>query len=202
VGAVNGDSGHTGGRRTQADRRAATRGALLAAARELFAERGFAGAGREEIVERAGVTRGALYHHFASKEALFQAVFEQVEDQLTAEVAAAALAGGPDPMAQLRAGALAFLDAAGRPDVRRIVLLDAPSVLPVPVRRQLSERHGLGLVRESLRAVMAAGLIAEQPLEPLAHVLLAALHEAATLVADGVDRDDVGAVVEGMLARL
>ncbi len=119
-----------------------------------------------------------------------------------AGVAAAALAAGVDPMAQLRAGALAFLDAAGRPDVRRVVLLDAPSVLPVPVRRELAERYGLGLVRESLRAVMDAGLIDAQPLEPLAHVLLAALHEAATLVADGADRGEVGAVVDGMLSRL
>lgn len=199
---VNRALGHSEGRRTQASRRAATRAALLDAARELFAERGFAGAGREEIVARAGVTRGALYHHFASKEALFQAVYEQVEDELTAEVAAAALAVGDDAMAQLRAGSLAFLDAAARPDVRRIVLLDAPSVLPVEVRRQLSERYGLGLVRESLRTVMASGEIARQPLEPLAHVLLAALHEAATLVADGADRAEVGEVVEALLDRL
>lgn len=199
---VNRALGHSEGRRTQASRRAATRAALLDAARQLFAERGFAGAGREEIVARAGVTRGALYHHFASKEALFQAVYEQVEDELTAEVAAAALAVGDDAMAQLRAGSLAFLDAAARPDVRRIVLLDAPSVLPVEVRRQLSERYGLGLVRESLRTVMASGDIATQPLEPLAHVVLAALHEAATLVADGVDRDEVGVVVETLLDRL
>ena len=196
---VNGEGGH---RRTQASRRAATRAALVAAARELFTERGFAGAGREDIVERAGVTRGAMYHHFGSKEALFQAVYEQIEDELSVAVATAAIAAGTDPMAQLRAGALCFLDAASTPDVRRVVLLDAPSVLPVPVRRELSERYGLGLVRESLRAVMDAGLIERQPLEPLAHVLLAALHEAATLVADGGDRDEIGAVVEGFLARL
>jgi AcrR family transcriptional regulator len=198
---VNGEAGHTA-RRTQASRRAATRAALLAAARELFASRGFAGAGREDIVERAGVTRGAMYHHFSSKEALFQAVYEAIEEELCAAVAAAALAAGEDPMERLRAGALAFLDAAASPEVRRVVLLDAPSVLPVDVRRALSERYGLGMVRDSVRAVMAAGLVAEQPVEPLAHVLLAALHEAATLVADGADRDEVGAVVEHLLARL
>jgi AcrR family transcriptional regulator len=196
---VNGERGH---RRTQADRRQATRAALVAAARELFAERGFAGAGREEIVERAGVTRGAMYHHFGSKEELFRAVYEQIEEELTAAVIQAAAAAGPDPMAQLRAGSLSFLDAASTPDVRRIVLLDGPSVLPMPVRRELSERYGLGLVRESLRGVMDAGVIEHQPVEPLAHVLLAALHEAATLVADGADRDEVGAVVEWFLARL
>jgi len=198
---VNGDTGH--GRRTQAQRRQSTRAALVAAGRELFAERGFAGAGREDIVERAGVTRGAMYHHFESKAALFQAVYEEIEDELTAQVALAAVAAAADdPMEQLRVGALAFLDAASRPDVRRVVLLDAPSVLPVAVRRELSERYGLGLVRESLRAVMATGRIDQQPLEPLAHVVLAALHEAATLVADGADRDDVGAVVERFVERL
>ena len=196
---VNGERGH---RRTQADRRAATRAALVAAARELFADRGFAGAGREEIVERAGVTRGAMYHHFGSKEELFRAVYEQIEEELTAAVIRAAVAAGPAPMEQLRAGSLAFLDAASRPDVRRIVLLDGPSVLPLAVRRELSERYGLGLVRESLRAVMDAGVIARQPVEPLANILLAALHEAATLVADGADRNEVGAVVEWFLARL
>lgn len=196
---VNGEGRH---RRTQAERRASTRAALLAAARELFAERGFAAAGREEIVERAGVTRGAMYHHFASKEDLFRAVYEQVEDEVTAAVVEAALAAGHDPLAGLRAGSLAFLDAAATPDVRRIVLLDAPSVLPVPVRRELSERYGLGLVRSALVEVMDAGLIARRPVEPLAHILLAALHEAATLVADGADRDEVGAVVEWFLERL
>jgi len=199
VSAVNGDKGH---RRTQAERREATRAALIASGRSLFAEHGFAGAGREDIVERAGVTRGAMHHHFPSKADLFCAVYEAIEAELCEALAMAAMAAGPDPMAQLRAGALAFLDAAATPEVRRVVLLDAPSVLPVPVRRELTERYGLGLVREALRQVMAAGLVAEQPLEPLARVLMAALHEAATLVADGADRAEVDAVVEGLLARL
>jgi AcrR family transcriptional regulator len=199
VSAVNGDKGH---RRTQAERRASTRGALIAAARELFAERGYAGAGREEIVERAGVTRGAMHHHFPSKVDLFQAVYEAIEEELRDVLVAAAMAAGPDPLAELRAGALAFLDAAATPEVRRVVLLDAPSVLPVPVRRELSERYGLGMVREALRAVMAAGAIEAQPLEPLTHITMAALHEAATLVADGADRAEVDAVVERFLSRL
>jgi AcrR family transcriptional regulator len=197
--AVKGDSGH--GRRTQAERSATTRAALLAAARTLFAERGFAGTGREEIVERAGVTRGAMYHHFASKEDLFREVYVQIEDELTAAIATAAMASA-DPMEQLRLGSIAFLDAAARPDVRRVVLLDAPSVLPVPVRRELSERHGLGLVREALLAVMATGRIERRPVEPLARVVMAALHEAATMVADGADRAEVGAEVERMLEKL
>jgi AcrR family transcriptional regulator len=199
VSAVNGDKGH---RRTQAERRASTRGALIAAARELFAERGYAGAGREEIVERAGVTRGAMHHHFPSKVDLFQAVYEAIENELRDALEHAAMEAGPDPMAQLRAGALAFLDAAATPEVKRVVLLDAPSVLSVPVRREMSERYGLGLVRQALQAVMAAGLVEEQPIEPLAHITMAALHEAATLVADGADRAEVDAAVDRFLSRL
>jgi AcrR family transcriptional regulator len=190
--------------RTQAERSAQTRAALIGAARELFAERGYAGAPREEIVERAGVTRGALYHHFASKEDLFLAVFEQVETELTEQVALAAF-GGTDARDALRLGARAFLDAAATPEVRRIVLLDAPSVLSTEVRRELSERHGLGLVREALRAAAAEGVLAITPVEPLAHLLLAALHEAATVVAETSDttaRAAMHEVVEQLLDTL
>src|SRR3954453_14090288 len=114
-------------RKTQAERSEATRGALIAAARPLFAERGFAGVGTEEIVRAAGVTRGALYHHFSGKDDLFRAVFEQVESEVTERIAEGALSD-PDPVAALRAGAEMFLDACLEPEVQRIVLIDAPSV--------------------------------------------------------------------------
>src|SRR4051812_39553316 len=122
--------------RTQAERTARTRAALIGAARALFAERGYAGAGREEIVERAGVTRGAMYHHFASKEALFLAVYEAVEYDLLQAIAEAAMRA-TDAVEMLQLGALAFLDAAATPEVRRICLLDAPAVIPVEARRAL-----------------------------------------------------------------
>ena len=155
---VSGDTGSTDTgcsvppARTQAQRRERTRGALIDAARVLFAEQGYAGAGREEIVERAGVTRGAMYHHFNSKEALFQAVFEVVEQELCEAIALSAMAGS-DPIDQLRLGARAFLEAAATGEVRRIVLLDAPAVLPIEVRRQLSERYGLGMLSASGGAI-------------------------------------------------
>jgi AcrR family transcriptional regulator len=196
--AVKGDARH---RRTQPERRAATRAALIAAARQLFAAKGFAGAGREEIVERAGVTRGAMYHHFASKEALFRAVYEEVEDEVMARVADAAMSAA-EPLEQLRRGARAYLDAAASAEVRRICLLDAPSVLPTEYRRQHAEVHGLGLIRTALHACIEAGRIDPQPVDPLAHLLLAAVLEAATLVAEGADRSQVDAVVDGMLDRL
>ena len=189
------DAGH---RRTQAQRRAATRGALLAAARSLFAEQGFSATGREQIAERAGVTRGALYHHFASKEDLFLAVYEAAETDLLAAVMLAASVSN-DPVEQLRLGALAFLDAATTLEVRRVVLLDAPSVLAPDVRRELAERYGLGLVREALRAVDAAGRLTLGPVDALAPVVLAALHEAATSMADGLDPVAIRGVVERTL---
>ncbi len=188
-------------RRTQAQRRVQTSAALIASARRLFAERGFSGAGREEIVADAGVTRGAMYHHFESKNALFQAVFEQVETELCEAIAIAAMQSS-DPVAQLRLGAVAFLAAASTPEVQRIVLLDAPSVLASDVRRELGERYGLGMVRESLRAVDVAGRLVLGPVEPLAQVLMAALHEAATAVAEGHDVDELTSVVLGLIDRI
>lgn len=170
----------------------------MAAGRALFAERGFAAAGREDIVERAGVTRGALYHHFASKEDLFRAVYEEVEGELTEATITAAVTGS-DPVEQLRLGARSFLDAASTPEVRRIVLLDAPSVLAPEVRRELSDRYGLGLVRGALEAVEAAGRLRVGPIDALAPVVLAALHEAATSIADGADPADVRSVVDGII---
>jgi AcrR family transcriptional regulator len=192
---VKSDAGHT---RTQSERREQTRRALIAAGRELFAERGFFSAGREDIVERAGVTRGALYHHFISKEDLFRTVYEEVETELCAATMAAA-ATVTDPVEQLRVGSLSFLDAASQPEVRRICLLDAPSVLDGDVRRELSEKYGLGLVRGGLLAVEQAGRLEIGPVDALAPVLLAALHEAATSIADGAVPADVRAVVEGVL---
>ena len=187
--------------RTQAQRRAGTRAALLDAARELFAVHGFAGAAREDIVAAAGVTRGAMYHHFDSKQALFQAVFEIVEGELCDAIAAAAMTD-PDPVEQLRRGARAFLARASTPEVQRIVLLDAPSVIAPEVRRALSERYGLGLVRESLRTIDAAGRLTLGPIEPLAAITMAAMHEAAIAIADGANRADHETVVLALIDRI
>jgi AcrR family transcriptional regulator len=199
---VKGDSGHARpARRSQGERRATTRAALLAAGRELFAAKGFAGAGREEIVERAGVTRGAMYHHFASKEDLFQAVYEEVEAEVLAHVVEAA-APARDEKEMLRLGSHAYLEVAANAEVRRICLLDAPAVLAPELRRELAEGHGLGVIREALRECMQSGLIREQPVDPLAHVYLAMLLECATLVAEGADRAEVTSILDGLLDSL
>ncbi len=202
---VNEESAGRSGRRTQAERSSATRRALLDAGRELFAQYGFADAGQEDIVERAGVTRGALAHHFGTKQGLFHAVVESIQVELGVVVATAAMSGH-DPMEQLRLGCMAFLDSALDPAVRRIVLLDAPAVLGWQAWREMDTDHGLGLVSEALEHCMEAGLVAPRPVQPLAHILLAALHEAAMLVANADDpvvtRDVVGHEVEHLLSRL
>lgn len=192
-------------RRTQAERSAATRAALLGAARTLFAEKGFAATGREEIVEAAGVTRGALHHHYGAKMQLFRAVYEVLEHEIMTKVATAA-AGGATPTEQLRLGSLAYLDAAMDPAVQRVCLIDGTSVLGWEVRAEISGNLALGMVQDVLRAAMDAGEIDPQPVDALAHVLLAALHEAVLLVARADDqaaaRAEVGVIVERVLDRL
>jgi AcrR family transcriptional regulator len=172
--------------RTQSERSAATREALIAAARELFAERGYAAVGTEEIVRKAGLTRGALYHQFGGKRELFEAVYETIEREVTERIAADALVGS-DPLEALRAGARAFLDHCLEPDVQRIVLIDAPSVLGWERWREIGARYGLGLIEATLQAAIDAGAISPAPVKPLAHVLLGALDEAAMAVARAED---------------
>jgi AcrR family transcriptional regulator len=182
-----------------------TRAALVAAARELFGARGYAAVPVEEVVRRAGVTRGALYHQFAGKEELFRAVVEQVEEELVAGLAAAGAPPG-EPLALLRAGIEAALDASLDPAVARLTLLDAPAVLGWEGWRAVSARYGLGLVRGALAAAMDAGAVVRAPVEPLAHALLAALEESALWVARADDpraaRAEAGAALGALLDGL
>lgn len=172
--------------RTQAERSEATRGALLAAARRLFAERGYAAVGTEEIVREAGVTRGALYHHFEGKSELLAGVYEQIEAELTRQIAESVVPGA-SVLETLRAGADAFLDHCLEREVQQIVLLDAPAVLGWERWREIGMRYGLGLISGLLGAGIEAGEIREQPVRPLAHALLGALDEIAMLVGRSED---------------
>ena len=181
----------------KAERARVTRRTLLDVARRLFAERGYAAVGTEEIVRAAGVTRGALYHQFADKQALFAAVLEEVEAELVQQIAQVA-AGAADPLEALRAGAVAFLDA--DPGVQRIAIIDAPSVLGWERWREIGAKHGLGLITALLEHGMEAGVFRRAPVVPTAHLLLAAVDEAALLVARG-DAERT-AVVESMDAVL
>jgi AcrR family transcriptional regulator len=196
-------------RRTQAERTAATRSALVAAGRRLFATEGFAGVGTETIVREADVSRGALYHHFADKTELFAAVLEDVEREVAEHLAA--LAGGRagdgagdgaggragggagdragDGFVDVLVGAVeAWLDLCDRPEVQRIVLIDGPSVLGWPRWRDICRRHVLGLIQAVLRQGIADGELAEQPVAPLSHALIAVADEAAMYVVSAEDR--------------
>ncbi|MDQ3768351.1 MAG: TetR/AcrR family transcriptional regulator [Actinomycetota bacterium] len=183
----------------------ATRRALLDSARALFAQRGYADIGTEEIVRQARVTRGALYHHFRGKEDLFRAVFEEINAELGERAARGAMAE-QDPWEQMRTGAHAFLDACLDPAVQRIALLDAPAVLGWETSRELDKQAGLGIAEAVIGAAMEAGAIERGPVQPLAHLLLAALHEGAMLIAGaddvGAAREEVGVSIDLLLAGL
>ncbi len=194
-------------RRTQADRTATTRAALVAAARALFAEHGYADVGTERVAQAAGVSRGALYHQFADKADLFAAVLDAVEVDLMARlVDAVASTASTDPLAALIAGADAWLDASAEPEVRRIALLDGPAVLGWERWREIGLQHGLGLVTSLLTELIEAGTVPAQPVEPLAYVLIGALDEAALYVALAADparaRSETGDVLRRIVAAV
>lgn len=192
--------------RSHAERSTATRAALLGAARALFSVDGYAGTPREEIVARAGVTRGALQHHFGDKVGLFVAVYEQVEQEVVAQVATAAMSAGPDPLQQLRAGCRAYLDAVLDPAIQRICAIDGPAVLAADVRQQITDRYALGLVRHAVQAAVDNSEIMAAPVEPLARVLLAGVTAAAQYVATSSDparaRKEAGRTVDLILDQL
>lgn len=168
----------------------ATRGALVRAARRLFVEKGYHQTGTEEVVAQADVgTRGALYHHFADKQALFEAVFIAVEESLVMEAAKNLADPAEGAFNQLRQGLIGFLDASLTPEVQRILLIDGPAVLGWSRWRELESRYGLGGIRAMLeRAAEEGDLAADQPVAVLAHVLLAAAEEAAMFIANAPDQ--------------
>ncbi len=195
------------GRRTQAERSAATREILVTAARKLFAADGFSEVSTQAIVAEAGVTRGALYHQFADKTELFVAVYEQVEADLVGRVAEALGEREPSgPVEAMRMGARLFLDLCAAPDVQRIVLVDAPAVLGWQRWREVGARYGLGVIEAMLTAAIADGAIPEQPVRASAHVLLGALDEAALYVSRAEDperaRDEMYAVCDRIISGL
>jgi AcrR family transcriptional regulator len=193
-----------GERRTQAQRRAATRRALLDAARSMFAETGYYGTAAEEIVRRAGVTRGALYHHYEDKKDLFRAVVDEMEGEIDEEIEAAERAR-PDLPGAVMAGYRAFVDAVLDPEMRRTFFLDGPSVLGWEWR-EIDARHAVGKIEEGLEALIAEGFVEPQPVGPLARLINGTLLEAAFFVAASEDpeaaRDEVWGAMERLVGGL
>ena len=188
----------TGRKAEQSD---ATRATLLLVARELFTEHGYAATSTTEIADRAGVTRGALYHHFTAKDDVFRAVFEQLEQEVVDRVARGAAAGA-DAMEQMRLGSHSFLDACLDPAVQRVVLLEGPAVLGWETWQEIEERYGYGLVAAAVDAAIGAGLIDAQPVGPLAHVLFGALSQAGLTVARADDPAVARTEMEAAMDRL
>jgi AcrR family transcriptional regulator len=191
--------------RTQAERLAATRAALIKEARAIFASQGYEAAGTEEIVKRAKVTRGALYHHFRDKRDLFEAVFEEVARQIARSIDDETVPVA-DPLEMLIQGTRAFLDACLDPAVRRIYLIDAPAVLGWHRWREIDAPHGVRSLREGLAAVLAARPIPELALEPTTFLLSGAFNEAALWVAEAKNekaaRRDMDCALTLLIQRL
>lgn len=183
----------------------ATRADLIDVARKLFAERGYARTPTEEIVRQAGLTRGALYHHFKDKRDLFRAVVHIVEAELGPKIGAN-MKPGADAWTNLVGACETFLDACLERDLQQIILIDGPSVLGWDEWRAVEEQYGLSLVAAGLASCMAGGFIPQQPVAPLAHLLLAAVNEAGLVIARSSDvkaaRAEVGAAMLRLLEGL
>ncbi|MGV9817162.1 TetR/AcrR family transcriptional regulator [Nocardia xishanensis] len=163
-----------------------TRQALLDTAARLFAEREYADLSAEELVRAAGLTRGALYHHFDGKKGLFEAVVDDLE-QRAAQRIRAAIDSATDPIERVDRGLVAFLDVCAEPDYRHIVLLQGPIALGWRRWRELDQRHLGGLVVEAARDLLDAGIIQAYPPELVAGAFYGALTEMSLTIAETGD---------------
>jgi AcrR family transcriptional regulator len=182
-----------------------TRERLVAAARELFGRQGYDATSIEAILRETGVARGALYHHFTDKRALFDAVLDDVMVDI-ARIVMEAAREHDDPVESLRAGFGRWLELAADPAIQRIALLDPPFVLGWARWRELDEERVLGGVRKGLRRVAEAGRVPIGDVDLLAHMLLAAVNEAALMIAGAENPEsalrDGRATVDDVLTRL
>jgi AcrR family transcriptional regulator len=182
----------------------ATRQALLTSARSLFGDKGYAATSVDEVVKHAGVTKGALYHHFKDKDQLFRAVVEAVKLEVTQSAASSYFKAfeGADPLETVHHTCVAVIDAHLDPAVQRITILDARSVLDASVRRELDARYEVALLRGAFRGAMRSGLVDRQPIITLAHVVAGALTEGCALIAEADDKETARAEVVEVISRL
>ncbi|KUL38935.1 transcriptional regulator [Streptomyces sp. NRRL F-4489] len=160
-----------------------TRRTLLETAMRLFSERGYADVPAEELVRTAGLTRGALYHHFDGKRGLFEAVFEDIERK-AADRIRTAIGSAPDPFERVDRGVAEFLDVCADPVYRHIVLLQGPIALGWQRWRELDQHHLGGLVRDAVRALLDAALIKPHPAEMLTRAFYGALTELSLTITE------------------
>ncbi|MFN4311968.1 MAG: TetR/AcrR family transcriptional regulator [Ferrovibrio sp.] len=189
-------------KQTKAEKHAATRAALLATARRLFAARGYAETGTEDVVREAGVTRGALYYHFADKRALFEAVVESIAAEVLAAIEAAS-SKAASPLDALITGSAAFLDACLKPDARQIFLVDAPSVIGWQRWREIDGRYGRGSLRQGIEAALAELPNGRQlSAEALTFLLTGAMNEAALWLAEAENEMAARKAADAALNRI
>src|SRR5437762_4274781 len=186
---------------TQAERRATTIEAILKAGRLLFGERGFAATTIDDIAEQARVAKGAVYHHFATKEAVFAAVFDQVSRALVQEIDRA-VRTEKDVLAAMVAGTQHYFSACAKGPTGQIILRDGPAVLGWERWREIDAQHFGGKLPRAIATAMDAGLIARQPVEPLARLLLGAVTEAAVACAGRADIARAGMEYAGAFKSL
>lgn len=180
---------------------AATRATLIDTARTLFAN-GYEAVSTPAIAAAAGVTRGALYHHFTDKRALFEAVVERVAADLVNRIHAAATKQEADPLAAVIAGCRAFVAACQDIETRQIFLIDAPTVLGWSTWRAIDARHGLGSLKEGLAACAATGLLSPDDIDAVAHLISGALNEAVFLLADRPSDPQLAANLDAATVRM
>ena len=178
----------------------ATREALVVAARSLFGERGYAETSTDDVVAKAGVTKGALYHHFAGKDALFRAVVERVQQEASDRAVTEFL--DPDSWQALRRGCSLWIDAHLDPGVQRILMQDARAVLGWEEARAIENRFAVVALRGALRTAMNTGVIRREPLRPLSQLLMGALSEACVYIAEADDPEAALAEIDGLLTTM
>jgi AcrR family transcriptional regulator len=191
--------------RTNAERSESTRASLIAAGRTLFAKDGYNAVSTEQIVAKAKVTRGALYHHFGDKRGLFTAVFEAEEAAISVRIAES-VTGLTDMWAIVLKSSDTFLDICLEPEFQRIAIIDAPAVVGQKEFVEIADRYGGALLEALINAMIEAGQIKAMPVKPLSRMLTGALVNGALLIADSSDqkatREEVGVVVEALLKGL
>lgn len=186
---------------TKSQQREATTARLVEIAREIFARDGYSGAAMEEVVQRAGVTRGALYHHFGSKEGLFAAVVQAVQEDVGVRVLAAAERSS-DSWDGLLEGCIAFLQASLDPQVQRIMLVDAPAALGWSHWRELDAQYSMASLRDALTKLIEQEQVVALPLDALAHLLSGAMNEAALWIAQSPEPQTALRDAETALRRM
>jgi AcrR family transcriptional regulator len=188
------------------DRAEVTREALVQAARELVIEHGYAGVSTEQVLQRAGVSRGGLYHHFSGKQELMAAVLEAVEVDFT-ERLATAVADSPDPFTALQTGTQWYLDECLRSqEIQRIGLYEGRQALGWTAWLETISPYCLEMLAAGLDAAIMADQLERGDPNALAHLILALLHEAATMIVTApnplAERARIGSAVATMMVGL